>query len=110
MSDFKAGDRVKVEFEGVVRTSESYGSRVLVSDSATGTWVLSESLTKIAPPLPTKVGSVVDVQNTGCTRWVLTRQGWHHVRDSAETHYSAEEFEQWMRNVSAGDWSVALEG
>lgn len=66
MTDFKAGDRVKVEFEGTIyRTPPSKSYYEIRDGNALGfVWVVPpESLSLVPPALPTTPGSVVVYKN-----------------------------------------------
>jgi hypothetical protein len=102
MTEFKVGDRVKVEFEGHMKDTEFNNTRILVDDGFSGTWVLRESATKLAPELPTKEGTVIDSHGY---RFILTTRGWHPTTD--KDPYPMEAFKA---SMYARDFTVVLEG
>jgi len=61
MTEFKAGDRVKVEFEGVAtHPLDGYGN-VCVSAMGRTQWYPVKYVTKLHDPLPTKDGAVIRI-------------------------------------------------
>lgn len=104
MSEFKVGDRVKVEFEGEVMMAREAWVEVKSDKSKDTVDVYFEDahVTKVAPKLPTKVGSVVD----SCGyRFILTDRGWHATSDVRP--YGSGVFES---SIYAKDFTVVLEG
>lgn len=88
MTDIKAGDRVKVEFEGeVYEVGEHYVH--VTSDDQKEQWprlfstVGPEHVTKVTPPMPTRAGTVLkEVHDGGYTIHFKDNNGdWHSLRN-----------------------------
>jgi hypothetical protein len=113
VSEFKVGDRVKVEYEGYVKYKSPSGGLDLVnspddidSDIHIASVIIrpkaTATVTQLAPPLPTKLGSVIDSHGF---RFMLTRGGWHTTTD--QKPYRRGEFE---KSMYAQNFTVVLEG
>jgi len=61
MTEFKAGDRVKVEFEAVAQEADVRGGYYVQANNGRRVWLPGEYLTKLHNPLPTKRGAVIRV-------------------------------------------------
>jgi len=61
MTEFKAGDRVKVEFDGVIEGARDGVGFSVVAPTESAYWIHEEYLTKLHDPLPTKDGAVIRV-------------------------------------------------
>lgn len=59
MSEIKKGDRVKVEFEGIVTGIYENGIGVNVKDHDGTFYTLSRFATRVPDPLPTKRGAMI---------------------------------------------------
>lgn len=93
MTEFKVGDHVKVELDGVVTAVDAGAHRMLVTDDVSGTWVLKDNATKVEPKLPTEPFSVVEFNYTAGKsrhRAVLVGTRWYNMSDArvvpAEMH------------------------
>ena len=62
MTEFKKGDRVKVEFEGIVAAENTRAGMIFIdSPDKTGYWLHSNYITKLHDPMPTKLFTVIKV-------------------------------------------------
>lgn len=103
--DFKVGDRVKVEFEAEITDHDDDGTWRIQPEPADYreiVYISPERMTKLGPPLPTKVGTVIDSNRF---RFILTRNGWHATVDHSP--YQPGEFEE---SIYAKNFTVVLEG
>lgn len=105
MSEFKAGARVKVEFEGEVTFDHSsVRGNMKVKSGDEFAWVKPERVTKLAPALPTKLGAVIESRGY---RFMLTKGGWRADVDqdwlwNDNTSFSSTDY--------AKNFTVLLEG
>jgi hypothetical protein len=82
MSEFKVGDRVKVEFEGVV-VHPLAGGELLVQYGRFTKWLPAEHITKLHDPLPTKNGAVI--LSDGGTAMQLDNGNWYALASGGFT-------------------------
>jgi hypothetical protein len=75
MSHFKKGDRVKVEFEGVIQDVDTHAKTLRALVDGCFIWVELRHLTKLHDPLPTKAGTVIRLDNDERVITVLVLQG-----------------------------------
>ena len=62
MTEFKKGDRVQVEFEGIVAAEDTRAGMIFIdSPDKTGYWLHPNYITKLTDPLPTKNGAVIRI-------------------------------------------------
>lgn len=105
MSEFKVGDRVKVEFEGVIIDTDPDGTYRVDTPGhpVEWAWVIPENMTKIETPLPTKLGTVIESNRN---RFMLTRGGWRADSDTDWLWNPAE----LQASMYGQNFTVLLEG
>lgn len=103
MTEFKVGDRVKVEFEATIDSVTAKSVLMTSTDNHTQAWMLRENLTKLAPALPTKIGSVIDSHGY---RFMLSAYGWRSDADKTWIWSDAE----FRGSMYAKEFTVVLEG
>ena len=89
MTAFKKGDRVKVEYEGIV--DELTQTRFRIQHPLGDKWLSASQLTKLHDPLPRKIGAVIRLSTTrrAITVFTLTPSGYWFGAGSNFTFSSA---------------------